>query len=483
MSNEFIGEGTPLGDIPEIIPNAEPPKCSGAFPDDFGEMRTYHKGEITTGKVIEVREDVVLIDIKTKSEGVLPKEEVSFAPNPTTSDIQVGEEIEVMVVKEGEDVYTLSKRRVDEKRIWDRVADAHAQNCRMTGKIIAAVNGGLIIDIGGRAFLPQSQIDLKRIDDLDSLIGQDIEVKVLEHDQEKNRLVVSRRLCIEEDLDKEKFEAFDNVKRGAVMEGTVDKIVDYGVFINLGNGVTGLLHVSELSWERVENPRDILKIGDVIQVKVLKIDRDKKKISLSRKSTLPEPWDTVKDKYRNGTITEGIVTRVASFGCFIKLDDYFEGLAHISELVDQRINHAKEVFTPGDKVTVIILDVDKKRKRIRLSVKKALEKQTEREVNSFLKQQGELDNTLGSRFGSALGALYLGDESDLEEKPVKSVKSSRENGAAKLSKRDALLKEIADAKTDVAEAEELTVETPDSESDSTSETEEVSASDETKEEI
>ena len=412
MSTEFIGEGTPLEDIPS---SSLEPSNESQLPEDFGEIKSYKKGDIITGVVVQVKDDAVLLDIQTKSEGILPKEEISFAPNPTTEGFEQGQEVEVMVVKEGEDIYTLSKRRVDEKKIWDRVAEAHKDNSRMKGKIIAAVNGGLIIDIGGRAFLPQSQIDLKRVEDLEAMIGQDIEVKVLEHDREKNRLVVSRRLCIEEDIEKQKLEAFDSIKKGTVLEGKVEKIVDYGIFVNLGNGITGLLHVSELSWERVDDPRSEVKIGDVIEVKVLKIDKDKKKISLSRKATLAEPWETVTDKYKKDQIVQGTITRVASFGCFIKLDDYFEGLAHISELVDQRINHAKEVFSPGDRVTVLILDVDKRRKRIRLSVRRAREKQTEREVQSFMKHQDELDNTLGSRFGDALSDLDLGAEEPKEE--------------------------------------------------------------------
>lgn len=449
MLNEFIGEGTPLGDTPENIPETLQKDVESKFPDDFGEMKSYKNGDIVSGKIVEIRDDAVLIDIKTKSEGILPKEEISFAPNPTTEKFEVGEDIDVMVIKEGEDVYTLSKRRVDEKKIWDRVAKAHEANQRMTGKIIAAVNGGLIIDIGGRAFLPQSQIDIKRVDDLENLIGKDVEVKVLEHDREKNRLVVSRRMCIEEDLDSEKLQAFESIKKGSIIEGKVEKIVDYGVFVNLGNGVTGLLHVSELSWERVDNPRSILKIGDVIKVKVLKTDNEKKKISLSRKATLPEPWDLVNEKFKAGTIAEGVVTRVATFGCFIKLDEYFEGLAHISELVDQRISHAKEVFTPGDKVTVLILDVDKKRKRIRLSVKKALEKQTEREVNSFLKQQSELDNTLGSRFGDALSGLSVGDSSDKEEAAKPETEDTHvENGDASKSNVEVDTVEVAEPSED-----------------------------------
>ena len=426
MSNEFIGEGTPLGDAPENVPEITDPNAEKGFPEDFGEMKSYKKGDIISGKIVEIRPDAVLIDIQTKSEGILNKEEVSFAPNPTTDIFTAGEEIDVMVIEEREMDYTLSKRRVDEKKIWDRVAVALEENKRLTGKIIASVNGGLIIDIGGRAFLPQSQIDLKRVDEIEKLVGEDVEVKVLEHDREKNRLVVSRRMCLEEDLEKEKFEAFDTIKQGTVIEGKVEKIVDYGVFVNIGNGVTGLLHVSELSWERVENPRSILKIGDVLEVKVLKIDREKKKISLSRKATLAEPWDLVNEKFKAGTIAEGEVTRVSSFGAFIKLDDYFEGLAHISELVDQRIAHAKEVFSPGDKVTVLILDVDRKRKRIRLSVKKALEKQTEREISSFLKMQGELDNTLGSRFGDALSDSSLGGDKPVAEEKTAEVETPKE---------------------------------------------------------
>lgn len=418
MSSEFIGEGTPLEDISSDRMAHQ--RELEQFPEGFGEVKSYQKGDIITGKVVQVKDDAVLLDIQTKSEGILPREEISFAPNPSTQGIEPGQAIEVMVIKEGEDMYTLSKRRVDEKKIWDRVGEAHKENKRMQGKIIAAVNGGLIIDIGGRAFLPQSQIDLKRVDDLESMIGMDIDVKVLEHDKDKNRLVVSRRLCIEEDIENQKLESFDSIKKGQVLDGKIEKIVDYGIFVNLGNGVTGLLHVSELAWERVDDPHSVIKVGDTISVKVLKIDKEKRKISLSRKATLPEPWEMVTDKFRKDDIVEGTVTRVTNFGCFIKLDDYFEGLAHISELVDQRVNHAKEVFQPGDKVNCLVLDVDKKRRRIRLSIKRARDRQTEREVTNFLRHQQELDNTLGSRAGDALSSLVLSGESESEESKVNS---------------------------------------------------------------
>jgi len=424
LSNEFIGEGTPLEDIPESTPERITEDMMSKYSEDFGTIKSYKKGDIISGRIVEIRDDVIMLDIQTKCEGILPKEEISFAPNPTTAGFNVGQEFEVMVIKESEDSCFLSKRRVDERKIWERVAEANQHNKRMDGKIIAAVNGGLIIDIGGRAFLPQSQIDLKKIDDLESLIGQDIEVKVLEFDKEKNRLVVSRKLCIEEDLEKVKLDAFDSFRKGQVIEGKIEKLVDYGAFVNLGPGITGLLHVSEMSWDRVENPKELFKIGEIIQVKVLKIDREKKKISLSHKSTLPEPWDVVHEKYKPGDIVDGIVTRTASFGIFVKLDNYFEGLAHISELTDQRISHAKEVFEPGNKVSVLILDVDRKRKRIRLSVKKASERQTEHEVKSFLKHQGELQNTLGARFGDTLMDLAIEGESQTPEKETPQTKSS-----------------------------------------------------------
>ena len=427
MSNEFIGEGTPLEDISSEDMGKMTQDSMSQFSDKFGELKSYKKGDIINGRVVEVRDDALMIDIQTKSEGLLPKEEISFAPNPSTVGFEVGQEFEVMVIKESEDYYTLSKRRVDEKKIWERVAESHKHNRRMDGKVIAAVNGGLIVDIGGRAFLPQSQIDLKKIDNLESLIGQDIQVKVLEFEKEKNRLVVSRRMCIEEDLENAKLDAFENIRKGQMIEGKVEKLVDYGAFVNIGPGLTGLLHVSEMSWDRVDNPKDLLKVGEIIQVKVMKIDKDKKKISLSHKSTLPEPWEVVNEKYKAGDIVEGTITRTASFGVFVKLDNYFEGLAHISELTDQRISHAKEVFNPGDRVTVLVLDVDKKRKRIRLSVKKAADKQTEREVKSFIKQQGELQNTLGARFGNALSDFSFGMS---EEEKATSESEQKTNGNA-----------------------------------------------------
>jgi len=348
----------------------------------------YSTGDVIDARVVAVEDDRILLDTGTKAEGILPRDEVSFAKNPNTREISVGDVLQVMCIKKTEDTYVFSKRRVDEKKVWERALDAQEKGKRLTAKVIHPVKGGLIVDINGPAFLPQSHADIKRLTDeqMAEMVGTEVLVKVLEIDPEKNRLVVSRRKVMEEDLNSTKVEAFNQIERGAVLKGTIEKVVDFGAFIDLGS-MSGLMPLSEIAHERVMDPGKYLKVGDEIEVKVIKIDPDRRRITVSRRAMLTDPWDEVKHTYREGDVVTGTVARLKDFGVFIKLPDgYFEGLAHISELVNQRINHPKDVFAEGDQVDVLVLGVDSKKKRIKLSVRRAAERKYKDEIRELEKE-------------------------------------------------------------------------------------------------
>ena len=382
--------------------------------------KIYKIGDKVTGKVVQVKDDSLVVNIGTKNEGIVPREELSYVPNPSTEHYKPGDEIDMVVIRQGDDdTYFLSKKRAEEDKAWKAVEEAYAKSARLKAVGSQVVNAGMILDMGIRAFMPLSHADIKRID-VQELIGKEFEVKVLEFNKETRpqRLVVSRRAVLEEDLTRERDSLYEKFQPGDIVKGRVEKLTSFGAFVNIG-GVTGLLHVSQMSRRRINDPSEVVKIGDEIDVKIIDVDREKRKIRLTRRELVPDPWDEIERQYRPGDIVDGVVVRVTTFGAFIKIDNYYEGLAHISELVDNKINHAKEVFSPGDRVPVMILEIDTKRKRIRLSAKKAVEKQARREVDAFLKQQEDIRNIphISSHATEALKAA-LGQPPAPADEPV-----------------------------------------------------------------
>jgi 4-hydroxy-3-methylbut-2-enyl diphosphate reductase len=378
---------------------------------DMGGLKVYRRNDLVEGTIVQVLDDQIIVDIGTKTEGIIPREEVELGPNPDMSQFAVGDTIKAVVVKEEDEEkpYYLSKRKADQFLVWDKVDESFKEGTRIDAVGFRAVKGGLLVDIGTIAFLPQSLLDIRRIDDLESMVGQKLEVKVVEYDREAQphpKIIVSRRAVLEEDLTYERDKLYDNVDVGKIVDGKVVKLTNYGAFIELG-GVQGLLHISEMSLGRIRHPNEVMKEGDTIQVKILKIDKKRKRISLGRRELLPNPWEVIGEKYRPGMVVQGVVVRTADFGAFIKLDDYFEGLAHISELVDNKISHAKEVFNPGDKVNVLIMAIDKRAKRVKLSVRRAADAQRKTEVDAFMKSQGDLANVFGERLREAMAGSEI----------------------------------------------------------------------------
>ncbi len=335
----------------------------------------FNEGELVNGTVVKIGKDEVLVDIGFKSEGVIPIRELSIRKDVDPSDIvALGDPIEALVLqkedKEGRLV--LSKRRAEYERAWKRVEEKFQSGENVEGEVIEVVKGGLILDIGLRGFLPASLVDLRRVKDLSSYLHTSIEARVIEMDRNRNNVVLSRRVVLEESRKAERQEILSKLKKGMRLRGTVSSIVDFGAFVDLG-GIDGLVHISELSWNHVNHPSEVVKVGQEIEVEVLDVDLNRERISLGLKQTTEDPWQALVKKYPVGAIVEGTVTKLVPFGAFVDLGDGIEGLVHISEMAHKHVDHPSQVTHVGAKVQVKVMEIDLDRRRISLSMKSAAE--------------------------------------------------------------------------------------------------------------
>src|SRR5512147_2524113 len=341
-------------------------------PDYDSTFPTINEGEVVHGKVVRVDKDEVLVDIGYKSEGVIPVAELTIRRSVNPADeVSVGEEIDALVLtkEDAEGRLLLSKKRARFELAWKRIEAAAESGEPVDGRVIEVVKGGLILDLGVRGFLPASLVDIRRVQDLDEFLGQELRCKVIELNRSRNNVVLSRRAVLEEERKDQRQQILDRLQPGNVVEGQISNIVDFGAFVDL-DGMDGLIHISELSWSHVNHPSEILAIGDTVQVKVLDIDRDRQRISLGLKQTQEDPWQRVVDTYSVGDELEGTVTKVVTFGAFVEILDGVEGLVHISELAAHHVENPREVVQPGDTVRVKILEIDSERRRLSLSIKR-----------------------------------------------------------------------------------------------------------------
>jgi small subunit ribosomal protein S1 len=335
-------------------------------------LHPFSEGDVVTGKVVRIDSDEVLVDIGYKSEGVIPSTELSIRKSVDPVDeVQLGEEVDALVLtKEDQDGrLILSKKRARFEKAWRRIEAAAESGEPVKGTVIEVVKGGLIIDLGVRGFLPASLVDIRRVPHLDDYLGQEIECKVIELNRSRNNVVLSRRAVLEEERKEVRQQILDRLQPGAIVEGQISNIVDFGAFVDL-DGIDGLIHISELSWSHVNHPSEVLSIGDTVKVKVLDIDRERQRISLGLKQTQEDPWQRVVDTYNVGDELEGKVTKVVTFGAFVEILDGVEGLVHISELATHHVENPREIIEPGDVVRVKILEIDSERRRLSLSVKR-----------------------------------------------------------------------------------------------------------------
>ena len=337
-----------------------------------GTVTDFDEGDLVTGTVVKIERDEVLLDIGYKSEGVIPARELSIRKDVNPADVvSLGDQIEALVLqkedKEGRLV--LSKKRAEYERAWNRVEEKFNSGETVEGEV---VKGGLILDIGLRGFLPASLVDLRRVKDLNAYLGTRIEARVIEMDRNRNNVVLSRRVVLEEARKAERQEILSKLKPGMRLKGTVSSIVDFGAFVDLG-GIDGLVHISELSWNHVNHPSEVVKVGQEVEVQVLDVDLNRERISLGLKQTTEDPWRTLVKKYPVGAIVEGKVTKLVTFGAFVDLGEGVEGLVHISEMAKSHVDAPSQVCQVGDTVQVKVMEIDLDRRRISLSMKAAAE--------------------------------------------------------------------------------------------------------------
>lgn len=333
---------------------------------------TLKPGELVTGVVAQVGSDYVMIDVGFKCEGRVPVSE--FMDENGQVAVQVGDEVRVVFEREDSvrGYLVLSKNKADRFKAWDKIEAAGGEGGTIEGKIVGKIKGGMTVDIGLPAFLPASQVDLRPVGNLDKLIGQSYTFRIMTVNRKRGSVVLSRRVLLEEERDKLKEQTLSRLSEGEILEGIVKNITDYGAFVDLG-GIDGLLHVTDISWGRLGHPSEQIKVGERLQVKVLKYDREKGKISLGLKQTRPDPWLGVQERFQIGSRVRGKVVSLADYGAFIALEDGVEGLIHVSEMSwTRRVKHPSSVITVGEEVETVVLGVDVENRRISLGLKQTM---------------------------------------------------------------------------------------------------------------
>jgi small subunit ribosomal protein S1 len=332
----------------------------------LGAGQSFEIGRIVSGKVVEVVGDQVVVDVGYKSEGLVPLNEWEDEPPP-----KPGEDVEVLLegMEDETGEIVLSRKKAHRMRAWEMVISRYHEGDVVKGRVTRKIKGGLLVDIGVNVFLPASQVDIRRPSDIADYIDQDIECMILKIDESRRNIVVSRRKLIEITRETQKKQLLEEITVGQVRKGTVKNIADFGAFVDLG-GIDGLLHITDMSWGRINHPGDMLKIDDQVEVMVLHVDKDREKIALGLKQKSASPWENVEKKYPVGTRVTGEVVNVMSYGAFVKLEEGIEGLVHISEMSwTKRINHPSELVNIGDKIEVVVLGINRDKQEISLGMK------------------------------------------------------------------------------------------------------------------
>ncbi|AKU91534.1 30S ribosomal protein S1 [Vulgatibacter incomptus] len=327
------------------------------------------EGEVVKGTVIQVTKDFAIVDVGYKSEGQVPLAEFTNAKGETL--VKVGDPVEVLLEsRENETgMVVLSKEKADKMRIWDEISAACERDELVHGMIVGRVKGGLSVDIGVKAFLPGSQVDIRPVRNLDQFIGKDFDFKVIKFNKKRGNIVLSRRVLLEKQREELKKDTLLKLKEGAILKGVVKNLTDYGAFIDLG-GIDGLLHITDMSWGRVGHPSEVFNVGDEVRVVVLKFDPQTERVSLGLKQIQEDPWHRADEKYPVGTRVKGKIVSLTDYGAFIEIEQGVEGLVHVSEMSwTKRVKHPSKLVNVGDEVEAVVLDIDPKAKRIALGMK------------------------------------------------------------------------------------------------------------------
>jgi small subunit ribosomal protein S1 len=345
----------------------------GAILEQFEqEQARFREGDLVQGKVVSITDRGVIVDFGYKSEGVVPSAEFMQDGEIT---VKAGDEVEVLIKKmeTGEGVAELSRLEAIQRRSWEELERAHRENSTVIGRVIDRIKGGYRVDINGvEAFLPGSQIDIYPPRNPDAYKGQDIEAKVIKFNRKRSNVVLSRKVIVEESVNLQKAETLSQLGEGFIVEGKIKSLTDYGAFVDLG-GIDGLLHVTDMSWGKLEKPSEMFKVGDSVQVKVLKFNPDKERVSLGYKQLIPDPWSSVIERYEVGSRLKGKVSSLTDYGAFIELEPGVEGLVHVTEMTwSKRTKHPNKILKVGQEVEVVVLGVDTKERRISLGIRQTM---------------------------------------------------------------------------------------------------------------
>lgn len=384
---------------------------------DLGQLAVLKRGNIVKGTIVKVEDQQVFVDVGYKYEGVIPLRELSAVGVEKASDVvSVGQEVEVRVqsLDDAKESLVLSKRAADSISAWERLQSLYESGEVFEAQVADVVKGGLVVDVGVRGFIPASMVERHFVEDFSDYKGRTLRLIVKELDKEANRVILSQKDVLEAEYEARKQERMAELNPGDILEGTVQRLTNFGAFVDVG-GVDGLVHVSEIDWVHVDKPSDVLKEGETVKVKVLKVNPEQERISLSIKQAVPGPWEKVESEFTVGSIVPGTVKRLASFGAFVEIMPGVEGLVHISQIAHRHIATPHEVLKEGQEVNVKILDINAGEKRVSLSIKETEEPPafTERPARREAKQSHIPDEyaneglsiTLGERFGDKLSKL------------------------------------------------------------------------------
>ncbi|MGK7296506.1 MAG: 30S ribosomal protein S1 [Candidatus Wenzhouxiangella sp. M2_3B_020] len=368
-------------------------------------------GAIVNGRVVEIREDVVVVNAGLKSEGIVPIHQ--FMSPDGELEVETGDEVEVSLdaVEDGFGETRLSREKAKRSRIWDKLETAHEAEENVIGQITGKVKGGFTVSIDGiRAFLPGSLVDVRPVRDPSYLEGKDLEFKIIKLDRRRNNLVVSRRAVVEHEFAAEREDLIERLEEGAVVKGVVKNLTDYGAFLDLG-GIDGLLHITDMAWKRVRHPSEVVEVGDELEVRVLRFDRERMRVSLGLKQLGEDPWDNIDRRYPPGSRLFGRVTNITDYGCFVEIEDGVEGLVHVSEMdwTNKNVNPNKVVHI-GEEVEVMVLDVDAERRRISMGMKQVRPNPWE----AFAAMHNKGDKVSGTIKSITDFGIFIGLEGDID---------------------------------------------------------------------
>ena len=336
-------------------------------------VKQFEEGQVVTGTVISVGKDNVIVDVGYKSEGQIPVQE--FIDEDGNVNVELNDKVEVMIEvwDEEEETVLLSRDKAKKVKVWNAIKEIYDNDDTVEGEITSRVKGGFSVDIGLQAFLPGSQADLRPIRNMDEMVGQTYEFKVLKYNRKRNNIVLSRRAILESERKALRSETLENIEKDKVMEGVIKNITEYGIFVDLG-GVDGLLHITDISWGRVKHPSELYSVGDKINVKILSYDLERERVSLGMKQLTPDPWTTAEEKYPVGSRVSGKVVSLTDYGAFIELEEGVEGLIHVSEMSwTRKVRHPSQVVAVGEQVEAVVLDIKPDSRRISLGIKQTME--------------------------------------------------------------------------------------------------------------